>query len=194
MKISETKRSHIDEGPLDLLTKSGRARRRSFKQGKKTVKLTVQNLQNEFAEYLGVLGKRNFNQATVQDVIDFLDNKNVDTSDINPSEPMSRSRLKNIFTVQSRAAIQGKGTKKPPTPAPASTGSAGGSGSSSSGGGAGGGSSGAGAGAGAAPTAYAQVRSAALKLKAKDKRRLIKQIQKTLPATGGSGGGAGPTP
>lgn len=161
MKINETKRNHIDEGPLDLLTKSGRAQRRSFKQGQKTVKLTSQNLMNQFAEYLGVQGKKNMRQATAQDVVSFLDSKNVETSDINIDEPMTPKRLKNIFTVKSREAAQGKGAKKPAAPKAKPTQSTKPAPKSSS---------------------YAQTKGSAMKLSAKEKRRLIQQLEKSLPA------------
>lgn len=162
MKINETKRNHINEGPLDLLTKSGRAQRKSFKQGQKTVKLTSENLMNEFAEYLGVQGKKNMRQATTQDVVSFLDSKNVETSDIDVNEPMTPKRLKNIFTVKSREAAQGKGAKKPAASPKAKPSQSTKSAPKSS--------------------SYAQTKGNAMKLSAKEKRRLIQQLEKSLPA------------
>ena len=146
MKINETKHNHLDEGPLDLLTKSGRANRRAFKGGRNTLKLTTDNLKKQFASYLGRQGKKNFKQATTQDVIDFLDGKNVDTRDIGPEE-MTPQRMDNIFLIKSKEAIQGKGAK-PETIKTSSV--------------------------------YAQTKELALGLNAKEKRRLIQQLEKSI--------------
>ena len=153
MKINETKKDHIDEGPLDILTKSGRAQKRSFKSGSRNLKRTVDNLKNEFATYLGGQGKRNFKQATTQDVIDFLDTKQVDTSNIGPAG-MTPQRMHDIFVAKSKEAILGKGGKKIPQqtqtePAKVSS-------------------------------AYVQTKDAALKLNAKEKDRLIKALDKSI--------------
>lgn len=97
MKIHETKNSNVNEGPLDLLTPSGRERRREFKTGSKISSTAFKQLSNEFARYLGTQGKRNFKQAETQDVIDFLNSKGVDTSDIDTARPMDQKRLDNIL-------------------------------------------------------------------------------------------------
>lgn len=97
-------------------TRRGREQQRAFKQGKKTLNLTTDNLTKEFAQYLGSQGKKNFKQATTQDVVAFLDGKNVDTSDIATAEPMDPKRMANIFRAKSSEAVAGRGTKKPPAP------------------------------------------------------------------------------
>ena len=148
MKINETKHDHIDEGPLDLLTKSGREQRRAFKGGRATLKKTTDNLKKEFASYLGRQGKKNFKQATTQDVIAFLNDKNVDTSNIGPAG-MTPQRMHDIFVAKSQEAIMGKGAKPEPKQEPVSS-------------------------------AYAQTKDSALKLNAKEKRRLIQQLEKSI--------------
>ena len=148
MKISETKNDHINEGPLDLLTKSGREQRRAFKGGQGTLKKTTDNLKTQFASYLGRQGKKSFKQATTQDVIAFLDDKDVDTSNIGPAG-MTPERMHDIFVAKSQEAIQGKGAKPTPKKEPVSS-------------------------------AYTQTKDSALKLNAKEKRRLIQQIEKSI--------------
>ena len=97
MRIYETKHDDLDEGPLDLLTPSGRERRRAFKTGNQDSATAIKQLGNEFARYLGTQGKRNFNQADTQDVIAFLKSKGVDTADIDTTQPMNQKRIENIF-------------------------------------------------------------------------------------------------
>lgn len=169
MKIYETKRNHINEGPLDLLTRSGRAQRRAFKTGQQVSGTAANNLKQELARYLGSQGKKSFDQADTQDVIDFLDSKGVDTSDIDKTAPMNAKRVDNIVKqkVQQTMAL-----KKPAASAP-STAPQGGAPS-----------------AAPAPqsgaktaSAYTQTLGAAQKLSAKEKRRLIQQLQKGLPPT-----------
>lgn len=115
MKINQIimKESEVNE---IAFTRKGREQKRAFKQGRKTLNLTTDNLTKEFAQYLGSQGKKNFKQATTQDVVAFLDGKNVDTSDIAPAEPMDPKRIANIFRVKSGEAIAGRGAKKPPAP------------------------------------------------------------------------------
>jgi len=178
MKINETKKAHIDEGPLDLLTKSGRDQRRANKSGKQTVQKTADNLMRQFSEYLGIQGKGK-DEIETEDVIRFLQSKNVDVSNIDPNDPMDSKRLKNIFLVKSREAVlakRGASSKQPP--ASTSTSSPASSQSNQQ---------------PPAPTdnkrtqsAYAQTVQAAKKLSAKEKRRLIAQLQKTLPSAAGS--------
>jgi hypothetical protein len=158
-------KKNTNESVFDLLTRSGREQRKAFKSGQKTVKLTTDNLIRLFAEYLGVQGKGSLKQADVQDVINFLDDRNVDTSDIDTNAPMTPQRLKNIFQVKSRLAIQGKGSKAPPVQSSSPT-----------------------TGNTAPPavktsSAYSQTLGSAQKLSAKEKRRLIQQLQKGLPPT-----------
>ena len=109
MKISETKITN--EGPLDLLTKQGRAQRGAFKSGQKTVKLTAQNLMRQFAEYLGNQGLNNYTEASIEDLRSFLNNKNVDTSDIadkNSNQALTKKFVTDYLTTKSREAVSGK--------------------------------------------------------------------------------------
>jgi len=116
MKVYETKNDDIDEGPLDLLTKSGREQRGAFKSGKKTLKATAANLMKEFAYYLGQRGKKSYNQASTQDVVDFLKTKRAKTDDINTNMPMDKDRIAQIFNDKAQAAMRGgdaQGAKEP---------------------------------------------------------------------------------
>lgn len=160
MKIHETKSSNIDEGPLDLLTPSGRERRRAFNAGSKVSGTAFSQLSNEFARYLGTQGKRSFKQAETQDVIDFLDSKGVNTSDIDTAQPIDQKRIENIL----KQKIQQTMSLKKPAASSKPAGSAAPK-----------------AAAGKATSAYSQTLGSAQKLSAKEKRRLIQQIQKTLP-------------
>jgi len=111
MKIDETKPQGLNEGPLDLLTKSGRAQRSAFKSGQATLKATGDKLMQEFATYLGKLGKKSYNQASTEDVINFLNSKNAETGDINPDTPMDKNRIKQIFVNKAKARIRGGDAK-----------------------------------------------------------------------------------
>lgn len=115
MKINQIIIKETDVNEI-AFTRRGREQNRAFKQGKNTLKYTTDNLTKEFAQYLGAQGKKNFKQATTQDLINFLDSKNVDTSDIATAEPMDPKRMANIFRVKSSDAISGRGAKKPPAP------------------------------------------------------------------------------
>lgn len=174
MKINETKRNHIDEGPLDLLTKSGRAQRRANKSGKRTVQKTADNLMQQFAEYLGIQGKK-LGNAETDDVIQFLQSKNVDVSDIDDTMPMDKARLKNIFQVKSRNAVLRKRgvSQQPPAPAPSNPAPSGSNQPPAA--------SNPTPSSGKKISAYSQTVQAAKKLSAKEKRRLIAQLQKSLP-------------
>lgn len=111
MKISETKKPNVNEGPLDLLTRSGREQRRAFRQGQKTVKLTTQNLMRQFAEYLGNQGLKNYTQASVDDLKNFLDTKKVDTSDLdqlNSNRALTKEFVKKKLEQKSREAVTGR--------------------------------------------------------------------------------------
>lgn len=122
MKISETKRNSINEGPLDLLTRSGREQRSAFRQGQKTVKLTTQNLMRQFAEYLGNQGLKNYTQASVEDMKNFLDSKNVDTSDLdqlNSNRALTKEFVKTKFQEKSREAASGNKRKAQADPSDA---------------------------------------------------------------------------
>jgi hypothetical protein len=103
-----------------FFNKERRAQRQAFKTGGKTLKLTFENLKKEFAEYLGSQGKRKWSQATTQDLIDFLDDKNVDTSDLNPLVQMDKNKIFAKLKQVSMLAIRGKG-QKPSEPDPGPT-------------------------------------------------------------------------
>ncbi len=174
MKIYETKPNHINEGPLDLLTRSGRAQRRAFKTGQQVSGTATNNLKQELARYLGSQGKKSFDQADTQDVIDFLDSKGVDTSDIDKTAPMNAKRVDNIIKQKVQQTMALKKPASAPSTAPASQGGAP--------------APGPGPGPGAqgntkTASAYSQTLGAAQKLSAKEKRRLIQQLQKGLPPT-----------
>lgn len=165
MKIYETKHSDIDEGPLDLLTPGGRERRRAFKAGSQVSGTAIKQLSNEFARYLGTQGKRSFKQAETQDVIDFLDSKGVNTSDIDTTQPMDQRRINNILKQKIQQTMS---LKKPSAPGKTTTPAAGTTAAPK-------------ATAGKTASTYTQTLGSAQKLSAKEKRRLIQQIQKTLP-------------
>lgn len=158
MKINETKPSHIDEGPLDLLTRSGRERNRAFKQGKQVSATAIRQLTNQFASYLGSQGKRNFRQAETQDVIDFLNSKGVDTSDIDTAQPMNQKRLDNIFKTKVQQTMSLRNQPKPTSSAPSASGND----------------------SAKASSAYTQTKTSAMKLSAKEKRRLADQLLRSI--------------
>lgn len=165
MKIYETKHSDINEGPLDLLTPGGRERRRAFKAGSQVSGTAIKQLSNEFARYLGTQGKRSFKQAETQDVIDFLDSKGVNTSDIDTTQPMDQRRINNILKQKIQQTMS---LKKPSAPGKTTAPAAGTTDAPK-------------ATAGKTASTYTQTLGSAQKLSAKEKRRLIQQIQKTLP-------------
>lgn len=162
MKIYETKHSNVSEGPLDLLTPGGRERRRAFKAGSKVSGTAFRQLSNEFARYLGTQGKRSFKQAETQDVIDFLDSKGVNTGDIDTTQPMDQKRIDNILKQKIQQTMSLKKPSKTTAPAASAT-------------------TAPKAAAGKTASEYSQTLGSAQKLSAKEKRRLIQQIQKTLP-------------
>lgn len=132
--------------------------------GKADLGATANNLYRQFMNFLGTQNK-NAKQADTQDVIDFLDGKNVDTSDIDTTQPMTPDRINKIFLAKSTQAMRGTGAKPAPSTQPPAS-----SGAAQDGG-------------GKASSAYSQTLGSAQKLSAKEKRRLIQQIQKTLPTT-----------
>lgn len=126
--------------------------------GRADLSATANNLNREFVRYLGTQGKST-KQATGRDLKAFLDTKNVDTSGI-PNGVLGQKRINAVMLQKSRQAIAGKGAKKTtPTTAPSSSSNA------------------------PVSSAYNQTKTSAMKLSAKEKRRLIQQIQKTLPVT-----------
>lgn len=119
MKISDTKRNSINEGPLDLLTRSGREQKRAFKQGQKVVNLTTQNLMRQFAEYLGNQGLKSYTQASVDDLKNFLTTKKVDTSDLdqlNPNRALTKEFVRKKFQEKSQETATGVSKTKQTAP------------------------------------------------------------------------------
>lgn len=132
-------------------SKQGRAERKAEKKGKADMIASVDNLSKEFATYQGTQGKTIKNSET-QDVIKFLGTKNVDTSDIDPNKPMDPKRLKTIFTAKIQKKMRGDSVTPPQAePAPAKK-----------------------------TSSYVATKDAALGLNAKEKRRLIAQIEKSI--------------
>jgi len=105
MKIIDLDESTLNE--FIPLTKRGRALRKVEKKGAADMQASVDNLKNEFGSYLGAQGKR-VKKATTDDVIAFLKTKNVDTSDIGTSDPMTPQRLDNIFKVKIQKKMAGQ--------------------------------------------------------------------------------------
>lgn len=155
MKFNEMSDLELDE--FIPLTKRGRALRKAEKKGAADMKASVDNLKNELGKYLGAQGKR-VKSATTDDVIAFLKTKNVDTSDIGTSDPMTPKRIDNIFKVKVQRKMAGANLADPQgdtqqqkqqQPTKVSSG-------------------------------YAQVKDVALKLNAKEKRRLADQLLKSI--------------
>ena len=105
MKINEMSNLELDE--FIPLTKKGRALRKAEKKGAANMQASVDNLKNELGSYLGAQGKR-VKTATTDDVIAFLKTKNVDTSDIGISDPMTPKRIDNIFKVKVQRKMSGQ--------------------------------------------------------------------------------------
>lgn len=136
---------------FDIFNKQGRAERKAEKKGKADMSASIDNLAKEFATYQGSQGKT-IKKAETQDVIRFLATKNVDTSDIDPNKPMDPKRLKTIFTAKVQKKMRGDSVTPPQaTPAPTKKSSS-----------------------------YVATKDAALGLNAKEKRRLISQIEKSI--------------
>jgi hypothetical protein len=79
-------------------------------RGKTNLAATANNLYREFMTRLGTQNK-SARDATTQDVIDFLDDKNVDTSNIDTTKPMNNDRMNAIFLDKAKEAMIGKGAK-----------------------------------------------------------------------------------
>jgi hypothetical protein len=124
--------------------------------GKADLAATANNLYNQFMTFLGTQNKTD-KQADTQDVIDFLDSKNVDTGDIDTAQPMTIDRINKIFMAKATQAMRGKGAKPATAQPPASAGP-----DSSA----------------KASSQYAQVKNAALKLSTKERNRLIAALGK----------------
>lgn len=150
MKINEF--SNIDLNEFNPFSKKSRQMRKANLAGKRNLQMTTDNLERQFATYLGGKGKK-IKQADYNDVAAFLNSKNVDTSDIDQSLPINPKRLTQIFSAKAKQAISGEiktldKAKQEPEAKPSS--------------------------------AYAQTKSSAMKLNAKEKRRLIQQLEKSI--------------
>jgi len=152
----------LNESQLDEfipITKQGRMIKRAEKAGKKDAKASVDKLIQDFAAHLGTQGQK-FKTASTDDVVKYLSSKKVDVSDIDLQAPMTPARIKKIFQAKVQQKMSGKGVTAP-AKASGSPGKT----------------------ATKASSTYSSTKSAALKLNAKEKRRLIAQLQKTLPKT-----------
>jgi len=154
MKINEMSNLELDE--FIPLTKRGRALRKAEKKGAADMQASVDNLKNELGTYLGAQGKR-VKTATTDDVIAFLKTKNVDTSDIGTSDPMTPKRIDNIFKIKVQRKMAGQQVT-PKQDAPKSSGEE------------------------ENPKIgnYAQARKLSASLNAKEKRRLADQLLKSI--------------
>ena len=179
MKINQiiVENKKIDEAPAGVfkqmgrklgskaLNKVGAKSMAANMAGKADLGATANKLHQQFSGYIGTRNK-SISQATGQDLKAFLATKNISVNipngKIDPSR-MDKMLLKvarDAMTKQSKPAAQGQQQGGSGTP-PAAQGQQQG-----------------------AASAYAQTRAAALKLSAKEKRRLIAQLQKTLPSAG----------
>jgi len=154
MKINEMSNLELDE--FIPLTKRGRALRKAEKKGAADMQASVDNLKNELGTYLGAQGKR-VKTATTDDVIAFLKTKNVDTSDIGTSDPMTPKRIDNIFKIKVQRKMAGQQVT-PKQDAPKSSGEE----------------------ENPKISNYAQARKLSASLNAKEKRRLADQLLKSI--------------
>ena len=100
----------VDETQLSEfipLTKQGRAIKKAEKAGLADLKQTVKDMEIEFAGILGSQSKK-LKTATTDDVISFLQSKNVDTKKIDPTKPMDPKRIQTIFTTLVKDKMGGK--------------------------------------------------------------------------------------
>ncbi len=140
---------------FDIFNKKGRAQRKAELKGKADMTATIDNLLNQFGAYQGSQGKT-IKKAETQDVIKFLTKKNVDTSNIDPNKPMDPKRLRNILTVKVQKKMAGDSVT-PPQENPVKQ---------------------------ASKSDYVTTKDAALGLNAKEKRRLISQLTKSIKTRG----------
>lgn len=183
MKINQiiVENKKVDEAPAGMFTQMGRklGSRALNKIGAKSMAAniagkadlgaTANKLHQQFSGYMGTQNK-DISRATGKDLKAFLATKNVSVNV--PNGPIDPSRLDKMLLKIARDAMNKKSNSKQPS-APASSGSNQQQPS--------------------APTptsnkrtqsAYSQTVQAAKKLSAKEKRRLIAQLQKTLPPAG----------
>lgn len=107
--ISDLKRSAMKLGAKALGAVGAKDTAANLR-GKTNLAATANNLYREFMTYIGTQNKA-AKDATTQDVIDFLDDKNVDTSNIDTARPMNKDRLNAIFLDKAKEAMIGKGAK-----------------------------------------------------------------------------------
>ena len=142
--------SSLNLNEFNPFSKRSRQLRKANIAGQKDLKATADNLGNEFASYLGTKGM-NLKQADYSDLEDFFNKKNVDSSNIDKTVPFNAKRLQQIFMAKAKEAIQGQ-VKPAASAEPAAK----------------------------ASSAYVQTKDAALNLNAKEKRRLIQQLEKSI--------------
>jgi len=85
--------------------------RKQRKAGKKDFKATVNNLENEFFQFLGISNKK-ISNADYTDLLQFLKKKGVSSDSIDQSVPFSKKRARDIFTKLSRDAMLSSGSDK----------------------------------------------------------------------------------
>lgn len=142
--------SSLNLNEFNPFSKRSRQLRKANIAGQKDLKATADNLGNEFASYLGTKGI-NLKQAGYSDLEDFFNKKNVDSSNIDKTVPFNAKRLQQIFMAKAKEAMQGQ-VKPAASAEPAAK----------------------------ASSSYVQTKDAALKLNAKEKRRLIQQLEKSI--------------
>lgn len=130
--------------------------------GKADLGATANKLHQQFSGYMGTQNK-SISQATGQDLKAFLATKNVSVNI--PNGKIDPSRMDKMLLKVARDAMSKK--TRPATGQSTSNSTPAAQGQNQG-----------------AASAYAQTRAAALKLSAKEKRRLIAQLQKTLPSAG----------
>lgn len=177
MKIYEVYEKEIKE--FNPLSKRSRELRRYQKAGKKDLQATAQNLENEYASYLGIQNIKPRN-AGYNELNAFLRKKGV-SANIDTSVPYNRKRVNQIFTKLSRDAMTGSSSNaEQPKSAPAAkkqTPKA----------------STAKTSAGSKPAAkpasnYSKLKTSAMQMSAKEKRRLIQALQKDIDSKSRSRG------
>lgn len=176
MKINQiiVENKKIDEAPAGVfkqmgrklgskaLNKVGAKSMAANMAGKADLGATANKLHQQFSGYMGTQNK-SISQATGQDLKAFLATKNVSVNI--PNGKIDPSRMDKMLLKVARDAMSKK--TRPATGQSTSNSTPAAQGQNQG-----------------AASAYAQTRAAALKLSAKEKRRLIAQLQKTLPSAG----------
>ena len=182
MKIYEVYEKQLNE--FNPLSKRSRELRRYQKAGKKDLQATAQNLENEYASYLGMQDIKPRN-AGYNELSAFLKSKGV-SANIDTSVPYNNKRVNQIFTKLSRDAMTGKGSQAAEKPAakkatakkPAASAAPEKSKAAS-----------------AKPSSnYSKLKTSAMQMSAKEKRRLIQALQKDVDSRSRSGGAANQQP